>query len=92
MSHEVKKLVGYSVFLIAVIVVILTFGKDKEGARKILEDNNYTNIQTTGYSFFGCNKEDFFKTGFKATTPNGKSVEGTVCKGLFSGSYIRLDY
>lgn len=62
-----------------------------ETAIRILEQNGYTNIQMTGYSFFACSEDDTFATGFQATSPTGQVVEGTVCSGLFKGATIRFN-
>lgn len=62
---------------------------DPKSARKALADAGYTNIETTGYSFFSCGKDDTFSTGFKATSPAGRPVEGAVCSAWMKGSTIR---
>jgi len=64
---------------------------NSQDAERVLQENGFTNIQTTGYSFFACGKDDFFSTGFTATSVNGSQVSGTVCSGLlFKGSTIRF--
>jgi hypothetical protein len=65
---------------------------DNVNAKRILEENGYTNIQFTGYAFFACSKDDTYHTGFTAISPSGKFVSGTVCAGLFfKNSTIRFD-
>jgi len=59
-------------------------------AQRVLTKQGYTNIKTTGYSFFGCDARDTFKTGFEATAPNGAEVEGVVCSGWFKGATVRI--
>lgn len=60
-------------------------------ARRILEQQGYTNIQIKGYSLLTCSEDDWFRTGFVATGPTGQRVEGVVCRGLlFKNSTIRL--
>lgn len=51
----------------------------------------FTNIQYTGYKWFGCSEDDFFHTGFVAVNPQGMQVTGTVCSGvLFKNSTVRF--
>jgi hypothetical protein len=64
---------------------------DPAGATKTLDDGGFTQIQTGGYSWFGCGKGDLYHTEFKAKNAQGKEVSGVVCKGLFKGSTIRFD-
>jgi len=65
---------------------------DSSGTKRILEQQGYTNVETTGYSFFGCDKSDHVRTRFIAASPNGKTIEGTVCNGfLFKNYTIRFD-
>lgn len=65
---------------------------DNNKAERILSENGYKNIQMTGYNFFACGKEDFYHSGFRATSPNGHTVTGTVCAGiLFKNSTIRFE-
>lgn len=52
---------------------------DPRGAENTLRSMGYTNIQTNGYSMFGCGKDDTFSTKFTAQNPiNGKHVSGVV--------------
>lgn len=78
--------------LIAIAAVVALSGcTDAENANRILENNGYENIQITGYNWFGCSEDDFQHTGFTATGPTGKPVNGTVCSGIFfKNSTIRF--
>ncbi len=70
--------------LIVIAAVIGLSGcTDADNATRILDDNGYTNIQITGYNWFGCSEDDFQHTGFTATGPTGKTISGTVCSGIF---------
>ena len=60
-------------------------------ATRALEGAGYTQIQITGYSWFGCGKDDTFATGFEATGPSGKHVSGVVCSGWLKGATIRTE-
>lgn len=53
-----------------------------------LQRDGYTEIQITGYSWFGCGKDDDFSTGFIAKK-NGKQVTGVYCSGWWKGGTIR---
>lgn len=64
---------------------------DTNGAKQALAQAGYTNVEITGYTFWGCSDRDTFHTGFKATGPNGHPVKGVVCSGIFKGKTIRLD-
>lgn len=79
--------------LIAVTTLALTLVActDEENTRRTLDSAGYTEIQTTGYSWLECGKDDTFHTGFRAKNPAGKVVEGTVCCGMWSkGCTIRF--
>jgi hypothetical protein len=58
-------------------------------ANKALVGAGYTQIQTHGYSFFGCGQDDTFATKFTAKGPSGVQVEGVVCSSFTKGSTIR---
>jgi hypothetical protein len=64
---------------------------DESNTIRTLEDSGYSNIQTTGYSWFECGDGDAFHTGFTATNPVGRRVSGTVCCGwMTKGCTIRF--
>lgn len=81
--------------LLVAAALALTACSDGPSAVRTLARQGYTNITTTGYSFFGCdmgkNSGDTFSTGFEATAPNGEHVSGVVCKGFLKGSTVRLN-
>lgn len=77
------------VFLIMILHVGVGL-PDEDGAYRVLETNGYSAISITGWRFFGCEGE-LFRTGFSAKSPNGQSVTGVVCKGIFKGHTIRFD-
>lgn len=80
------------ILMMAVLALSLSACTDPDNATKVLENNGYTDIQMTGYSWFGCSEDDFFHTGFKAHSPANKTVEGAVCSGMFfKNSTIRFD-
>ncbi|HET8686676.1 MAG TPA: hypothetical protein VFM18_08430 [Methanosarcina sp.] len=72
-------------------VMLLSGCTDSSTTTRVLEEQGYTNVKTTGYVFFGCPEDDVFHTGFVATSPANKTVSGVVCSGLLFGSVIRFD-
>lgn len=71
----------------------VTACSDEEAARKAVLDAGYTNVEITGYSPFSCSKGDDTCTGFRATGPSGRPVEGAVgCAwvGCGKGCTVRL--
>lgn len=83
----------YCGIIVLVLLMTLLLGcTDGDNTRRILAENGYTDIHLTGYKFFSCSKDDFYHTGFTATSPVGKRVSGTVCSGLFfKNSTIRFN-
>ena len=69
--------------LLIIIIASMVSCSNPERTVKILEAQGFSEVQTTGYDFFECGRDDFFSTGFKAKNQNGKDVEGVVCCGLF---------
>lgn len=73
-------------------ITMLTGCTDKEGAERVLELNNFTEIRITGYAWLSCSDRDTVKTGFVARAPNGQITKGAVCSGLlFKNSTIRFE-
>lgn len=60
-----------------------------EQAITVLEGEEYTDIEITGYAWFMCGNGDSFSTGFIAKNRKGQTVSGAVCSGLFKGATIR---
>jgi len=80
------------IILMLFAIFIVANCTDNDTALRVLESNGYSNVQFTGYKFFGCSKDDTYHTGFIAVSPNNKPVEGTVCGGLFfKNSTIRFE-
>ena len=75
----------------ASIVILLAGCTDEDEARRALDNLGMTDIEITGYRFFGCDEKDGWRTGFMATNSSGKRVEGFVCSGIFKGATIRFD-
>jgi len=76
---------------VALVAGALAGCSDAKTAIRALEGAGYTEVETTGWSFFGCGENDTFKTSFKAKGPTGKPVAGVVCSGWLKGATIRTD-
>lgn len=85
-KHLIKML------LVLALASTATACSDNEGAKRLLEKQGYTNVQTNGHSWFTCSKDDEVTTSFTATSPSGHQVSGAVCRGFWAkGSTIRFD-
>lgn len=85
--------------LITMFLVVfgLSSCTDEKVARELLEDEGYTNISITGYSYFGCGRGDTSHTAFSATSQKGHRRSGVLCCGgpsLFGskGCTVRWDH
>jgi len=67
---------------LALIVTGAASCTDQDEARRVLDDEGYTDVRFTGYAFAACSKDDTSHTGFVAKNAKGKEVEGVVCCGL----------
>lgn len=80
-----------SIFSVVVISLGVSGCTDASNAERILSSQGYTDIQITGYDFFGCSDDDFQHTRFKAKSVNGSNISGTVCSGIFfKNSTVRI--
>jgi hypothetical protein len=74
-----------------ILLTILSTGCTRpDHSYQVLQAQGYSNISITGYAWFGCSEDDWFKTKFVATGPTGTQVNGVVCSGLFKGSTVRV--
>lgn len=65
----------------------------EEDATQILDAANVNATKVGGFSWLGCGLlASGWHTEFKGTNDDGKKVEGVVCEGLFSQSYIRYEH
>lgn len=73
--------------VLSMFVFVQACEVDPDEFNRVLEDEGYTNIQSTGYDAFACSDDDQLSSGFTATRrmPDGttRAVSGTVCCGLF---------
>ena len=79
------------ILLTIVMLFSIASCTDPQNTRRVLQTQGFTKIQITGYDFFTCSDDDFYHTGFTATSPNGQYVEGVVCQGIFKGATIRFE-
>lgn len=78
--------------IIAIAVAALAGCTDADNATRALEAAGYKDIRITGYSWFGCSKDDTVHTAFTATGANGRPIKGVVCSGLLlKGQTIRTE-
>lgn len=72
-------------FLCVIAVMIASVGcTDEAATRRTLENEGYTDIQVTGYSWWERGEDDTFHTAFTAKNPRGNVVSGTVCCGAWT--------
>lgn len=77
--------------LAAIVLILSSCGVNPNKGKAALEGMGITDIQITGYSFFGCSKDDSFRSNFVGTGPNGNKVSGTLCSGFLKGITVRFD-
>lgn len=88
MDGETKfELVVIGVVLIAFLVMLPKWMKGDE-ERAVLAAAGYTDVKLDGFRFLDC--PDLFGMGFEAKGPTGQPAKGAVCRGIFTGSSIRL--
>ena len=67
--------------LICLLTMFVPSCSAPEESKETLEKAGFSDIEITGWIPLQCSKGDTFSTGFKATNPLGKRVEGVVCCG-----------
>ena len=75
--------------IIGMLAAALSACSDSDGAERALRNLGFTEIETFGWTMWGCGDEDMFKTKFRAKSPTGETVGGAVCSGWFKGSTVR---
>jgi hypothetical protein len=71
---------GLSLALIVIITASLGGCSDKRHARQLLIENGYKPIEVGGFDWLDGNKNYNYKTKFKAVSPTGDTICGTVSK------------
>lgn len=76
--------------IVLALAIVTSSCTNDNGARKALEAQGFSNIQLTGWAAAMCGEDDTC-TGFVATGPTGRRVEGAVgCGYWFKGCTIRI--
>lgn len=78
------------ILMATVLALTLAACTDADGALRTAENYGLTNVRVTGYSFWGCGRDDGWRTEITATNSQGRSVRGVVCSGIFKGNTLRL--
>jgi hypothetical protein len=79
------------ILIVLGVFVISAIGfTDPPGTTKVLTQMGYTRIVITGVRPFARGENEYYSTGFMATSPTGVAVSGVVTKG-FRGSTVRWD-
>lgn len=79
------------ILLYAALGLIPAACTNPDGAREVLLDAGYTQVQTDGYDAWACSDDDTYATRFRAIGPTGRPTQGVVCEGLFlKDATIRL--
>ena len=87
MTKEKIQTIKWAALVSIMVVGVLwldTLRTNESDAARALSAQGLTNIQYTGFKYFGCGEDDFFHTGFTATNSQGKVVSGTVCSGIWT--------
>jgi len=71
------KKILYSLILVGSMLV--TGCTDPVAAKRVAEDQGFTQVIITGHRFSGCGDNDNVATGFAAVGATGRSVTGVVC-------------
>lgn len=69
-------------FLLVFTLLLVACSVDDGTARRVLEDEGYTDIELLGASPLACSSSENRSGGFRATR-DGRHVEGVVCCGGF---------
>ncbi len=78
-----------SILLLLLFVGFVSGCTKAQETTKILKQQGYTEIETTGYAWLSCSQDDLFRTKFTAISPAKKSVNGVMCCGFFKACTIR---
>lgn len=87
MNNVTQKILSLSIIVALAATIACT---DENGARRALNAQGFTDIKVTGYSYFGCGKDDQYHTGFTARNSMGTPVEGVVCCGITKNCTVRF--
>lgn len=78
-------------FVVGMLMFLFYPVSDKT-LREVSRIEGWTQVESTGYRFFLCSKDDYYHTGFRALSKTGVEVSGAICEGFwFKGKTIRYD-
>jgi hypothetical protein len=63
---------------------------DEDEAAQTLDNAGFTHIETGDVNLWSCDKGDKYGRDFKAVNPNGRTVHGVVCCGVFKACTVRF--
>lgn len=76
--------------LSALVLTGCTNSADFTKGSNQLTQQGYTDIKSTGYSYWCCDEKDTFSEGFVCKDRNGNQVSGCICSGFMKGVTIRF--
>lgn len=79
-----------NIFLALLLSLLLGACTSDNDAHRALEGAGFTEIETQGYSIWGCSDKETFRTKFKARNPQGTVVTGVVCSDWLKAATIRF--
>lgn len=82
---------GFLTIILIAMMVQIGGCSDPEGAKRVLRQQGFTEVEITGWRPFSASKGDTYSTGFRAKAPNGEPVTGAVTSGFWKGHTVRLD-
>ena len=87
---NIKNIIILSLFPLVFIFLFIvpSMNKDRPELVPFLEKQGYSQVKITGYAYFGCSKESYYKNKFTAVNSQGNPVEGVVCEELVSGAKV----
>ncbi len=93
MDDFFKKTLTCLISVIALIfyVVVKLETVDRFMAKETLKSLGYTNIEITGFAWFGCSIKYTKRAKFIAISPNGDEVTGRICGDIYQKRIISID-
>ena len=90
-----KQFTRQSATLLIALAILVVFtnctnGSDFDKGKAQLENQGYTKVKDTGYSWMCCSDSDMFASGFTAFDKNGNKQAGCICSGFLKGITIRF--
>ena len=77
------------VFLVVSVGILIAMYANDDPDKRAVESQGFTNVKIGDWAPLSCGEEDMTAKHFTATNPQGKSVAGVVCCGIFKSCTIR---